>query len=71
MEKDDYIKHIEKHFGCNTPKWIVDNCRAMLIDWDNLKKQPNGERICLICRKVIIGDKYSEFCSYECWDSEF
>ena len=28
---------IKKHLGINTPQWIIDNCKALLIEWDSLK----------------------------------
>lgn len=28
---------IKKHLGSNTPQWIIENCKALLKEWDECK----------------------------------
>ena len=49
---------IKKHLGINTPQWIIDNCKALLIEWDSLKGYTSE-------RQLIIPDVSGEYCDCE------
>jgi hypothetical protein len=41
---------IKKHLGINTPQWIIDNCKSMLIEYDNINIQNESKVISIVER---------------------
>lgn len=37
-------KLIKKHLRINTPQWIIENCKALLTEWDSQKVYANKKQ---------------------------
>ena len=63
---------IKKHLGENTPEWIINNCIAMLneyeeVELDGYTKAKNNEALDLVSGSVTADDMKNEAIKFAMW----